>query len=275
MTKNIEIFSHSKLSLYEMCPEAYKVKYIEKTFPELPSSIHAHLGSMVHEALEFLYGEVMSGKEISLDEVIEFYAKKWHDQYKMDIRVPIGENADTFFNKGIKFIIDYYRSNRPFSKLTVCTEKKILFPLSENVHVQGYIDRIEKHEDGSYEVHDYKTNEKMKEQKEVDADRQLAFYHLGLQDIYGKEIKVKLTWHFLAHNKKIHSFRTPEQLDILKKQTLALVEKIKNTSEWYACEKPWCDWCAYKKMSGMESNVRERTETRKIFSLNGELNKWL
>jgi hypothetical protein len=44
--KNGSVFAF-ELCLYESCPEAYKVKYIDKTFPELPQSIHAFLGSVV------------------------------------------------------------------------------------------------------------------------------------------------------------------------------------------------------------------------------------
>ncbi|MBU0906993.1 MAG: PD-(D/E)XK nuclease family protein [Nanoarchaeota archaeon] len=270
----MEVYSHSKLSLYEMCPEAYKVKYIDRTFPELPSSIHAFLGSTVHSALENLYVELMGGKVLDLDEVIEYFAREWHDTYTLDIRVPAGENVENFFNKGVKFLIDYYRSNLPFSKLTVEVEKKLWFPITDGVYITGYIDRLEKHKDGSYEVHDYKTNGKMKEQKEVDADRQLAFYHLGLQDLFGEDVRVKLTWHFLAHNKKVHSSRTKEQLDVLKNQTLALIGKIRNTTEWPACGKPWCDWCAYKALHGVV-NKSEGGGSRKVFTLNDSLSKWL
>lgn len=274
----MEVYSHSKLWLYENCKEAYKIKYIDKTFPELPSSIHAFLGSSVHDALEHLYNELMSQKVLNLDELIEYFAKNWHANYKPDIRVPRGERVEDFFNKGVKFLIDYYQTNLPFSTKTVETEKKLWFPLAEGVYIVGYIDRLEKHEDGSYEVHDYKTNQKMKEQSEVDDDRQLAFYHMGLQDLYGEDVKAKLTWHMLAHNKKIHSFRTKEQLNSLREKTLALIEKIRNTKEWPACGKPFCDWCAYKALHGAEADAGgagKEVEVRKVFTLNDSLGKWL
>jgi len=263
-----EIYSHSKLSLYEQCPEAYKIKYIDKTFPELPSSIHAFLGSTVHSALEHLYKKLMEGKVLNLDEVIDFFARTWHDKYTLDIRIPLGEKIENFFNRGVKFLVDYYRTNLPFSKDTICLEKKIHFPLSEGIYIVGYIDRIEKKDDGSYEVHDYKTNDKIKSQEEIDADRQLAFYHMGLQNLFGADVQVKLTWHFLAHNKKIHSFRTQAQLNELKSKTLDLIAKIKATREWNACGKPWCDWCTYKAVHGMRNR---ENKTREVFSLNNNL----
>ena len=270
----VEVFSHSKLSLYENCPEAYKIKYIDKTFPELPQSIHAFLGSAVHDSLENLYGMLISGKVLDLDELIEYFAKSWHEQYTLDIRVPTGEKVEDFFNKGVKFLVDYYQNNLPFSKDTIELEKKIYFPIEEGIFIVGYIDRLEKHENGSYEVHDYKTNDRMKSQEDVDKDRQLAFYHLGLQDVFGENAKINLTWHFLAHNRKVHSFRTQEQLEKLKEETLELIEKINKTREWPACGKPWCDWCSYKKIHGtIDKNQGE--ESRKVFTLNDSLGKWM
>jgi putative RecB family exonuclease len=242
----VDVYSHSKLSLYEQCPEAYKIKYIDKTFPDLPSSIHAFLGSAVHESLEWFYRRINEGKIVELDELVKHFAEEWSGTDKGEIRIPEGEKEEDFFNKGVKFLVDYYQLNKPFKENTVEIEKKIFFPLDESHWIVGYVDRIVLGEDGKYEVHDYKTNQNMKSQEEVDKDRQLAFYHLGLQKIFGEDIDVKLTWHFLAHNKKVHSVRTQEQLEKLRNETLVLINKIENAEEWPACGKPWCDWCSYK-----------------------------
>lgn len=242
-----EIYSHSKLWLYESCPEAYKIKYIDKTFPDLPLHISLFLGSVVHESLEWLYEIINEGKEVGLDELVENFLTLWRAKFNSTIRLN-GEDEEKFVNKGVKFLVDYYQSNFPFAEKTLDIEKKIFFPLDEdgNYFIQGYIDRIVLNEKGEYEVHDYKTNDVMKSQKEVDRDRQLAFYHLGLQAIYGKDIEVKLIWHFLAHNKNVESKRTQEQLEKLKTETLELIKKIENERAWPACGKPWCDWCSYK-----------------------------
>ncbi len=242
------VYSHSKLSLFESCPEAYKIKYIDKTFPDLPLSIHLFLGSEVHEALEWLYQE-KDFREIELDDLIEYFIKNWKDKYSDEIRITEGDE-EVYFNRGIKFLVDYYQKYKPFSENTVEIEKKILFPLDEEHFIQGYVDRIVLKGD-KYEVHDYKTNQRIKSQEEVDEDRQLAFYHLGLQELFGQEIKVDLIWHFLAFNEKVVSTRTGEELEKLRKDTLALIEKIENNSEWNACGSKWCDWCAYKKIEGL------------------------
>lgn len=251
MTK---IYSNSKLQLYEFCPEAFKIKYIDKTFPELPKSIVLFLGDLVHQSLEWLYLEIKQGRKVELDNLLFHFVDNWHKNFSASIesiRINEGKPED-YLNRGIKFLMDYYMKNFPFADNTIEIEKRILFPLNGDYLIEGYTDRIVKNNEGEYEIHDYKTNDRLKTQEEVDVDRQLAFYHLGLQELFGRDIKVKLIWHFLAHNKTIVSFRTPAQLDEIKKQTLELIKKIENTAIWPACGSKWCDWCEYKKTRGIK-----------------------
>ncbi len=253
----VKLYSDSKLWLFERCAEFYKVKYIDKTLPEIPKTIEAFLGDIVHQSLEWLYERIMEGGEVELDELIRDFANRWKENFSYDLRINNGD-AEYYFNKGIKFLAGYYQKNKPFIENTIDVERKILFPLDEEGEylIQGYVDRIVLNENGEYEVHDYKTSDFIKSQEEVNADRQLGFYHLGLQEIFGKEKKVKLIWHFLANNKTIFSERTQEQLEKLKKDTLALIKKIESTTFWPVCGRKSCDWCEYKKMNGLSRWVR-------------------
>ena len=246
-----KIYSNSKLSLYENCPEAYKAKYIDKIFPELPRSINMFLGEIIHQSLEWLYSEVLRGKKVELDELLLYFVESWHKNFYQELRITNGKPED-YINKGIKLLMEYHAKHFPFLENTLATEKEILFELGENYKIRGYADRIVLNSFGEYEIHDYKTNEKMKTQEEVDSDRQLAFYHIGLQELFGKDIRIKLIWHFLAHNKMITSTRTHEQLEQVRKETIALIGKIEKTTIWPACGSRWCDWCEYKRINGVK-----------------------
>jgi len=241
----VEVFSHSKLWLFENCAEAYKIKYIDKKWPDMPKSVELFLGSLVHESLEWLYHAVKN-REIELDDLISHFANNWANEYGEDVRIRNGK-AQQYFDKGVKFLIDYYMRNKPFDEETLDIEKPILFSLNDEYKVRGFIDRIVLAKDGVYEVHDYKTNRYPKTQEQADADKQLAFYHLGMKEIYGEDVKVRLVWHFLSHDLKVVSQRSEEELVQLKLETLELIEKIKNNSVWKGCGKSWCDWCAWKK----------------------------
>lgn len=242
------IYSHSKLWLYESCPEFYKLKYIDKKAPPMPTTIPLFLGSAVHEALEWLYHQVKH-REVSIDDLTEYFTEKWMSLLQDEsLRAENGDDIEAY-NKGIRFLTDYYTKNKPFKQNVLAIERKVLFSLDPDgkYKVQGFIDRLDMSEDGTYEVHDYKTNQSMKKKEDFDNDRQLAFYHIGLKEAFGQEIKVKLVWHFLNFNRQVTSSRTDEQLEKLKQDTIELIKKIETTTEWPSCKGRYCDWCNYKK----------------------------
>ena len=247
MEEKEEVYSHSRLWLYENCPEYFKIKYLDRALPDFPVSMALFLGGVVHESLEWLYHQTRN-REIKIDELIEHYSEKWTAQYDEGVRIPWG-TPEEHFNRGIKFLVDYYVKNNPFKENTIAIEKRILFPLDSEgrYKIQGFIDRVVLNEDGIYEIHDYKTNQFMKNKEELDSDRQLGFYHIGLKEIFGNDIRVKLYWHFLSFNKRVSSERTDDQLAKLKKDTLNLIEKMKAETKWSACGKKFCDWCEYKR----------------------------
>ncbi len=272
--ENGKVYSHSRLWLYESCPEFYKLKYIAKKVPPMQTHISLFLGSVVHEALEWLYHQVKY-HEITIDELIEYFTERWTSQFGENIRIENGDEVDAY-NKAVKFLVDYYTKHRPFKENVLAIERKIIFPLDveKKYFIQGYIDRLDLASDGTYEVHDYKTNAYPKKQIEVDNDRQLAFYHIGLKEIFGNDIKVNLIWHFLSHNLQMVSQRSEESLEKLKIETLNLIKEIESAIEWPACKGRYCDWCNYKNTNGityedavrMFDDVKKAEEMKKIAS---------
>ena len=243
------IYSHSRLSTFEQCPLKYKLRYIDKIKPEIEKTIEAHLGSAVHETLEWIYNSVTENNKVpTLDEVINYYAIKWQDEFSKEILIVKKEmSAKDYFNKGIQFLLNYYTKNHPFRDGTIECEKKIVIELDENTKIQGFIDRLVHNiEKNRYEIHDYKTANTLPTQKKMDEDRQLALYSIAIKEMYGKDKEVVLIWHYLAHNQKIISKRTNEQLENLKQETKELIKKIESTTIFPHNKSILCDWCEYK-----------------------------
>ena len=246
------IYSHSKLSSFEQCPLKYKFRYIDKIIPEVEQTIEAFLGGMVHETLEWIYTEVKNGRSLDLDSVIDYYINLWNRCYKKEFKITRTEcDAEHYFNLGIKFVIDYYMSNSPFKDNTIALEHKILVPLdSEGKYlVQGYIDRLVHDKDTNiFEIHDYKTANTMKSQEELDSDRQLALYSIGIKHTFPDVAEVHLIWHYLAYNKKMKSSRTDEELEKLKEDIINLINKIESAKEFPPCQSALCGWCEYQEI---------------------------
>ena len=247
------IYSHSRLSTFEQCPLKYKLRYIDKIKPEIEKTIEAHLGSAVHETLEWVYNSVIGSNKVpTLDEVINYYAIKWQDEFSNEILIVKKEmSAKDYFNKGIQFLLNYYTKNHPFKDGTIECEKRIFIELDETTKIQGFIDRLVHNiEKNRYEIHDYKTANTLPTQEKMDEDRQLALYSIAIKETYGKDKEVVLIWHYLAHNQKIISKRTNEQLENLKQETKELIKKIESTTIFPHNKSILCDWCEYKTICG-------------------------
>jgi putative RecB family exonuclease len=262
----VKVFSHSRLSTFEQCKLKYKFRYIDNIIPEIEKTIESHLGSVVHSALEWLYREVKRGKIPSTEEVLIFYSREWEREYQDEI--PIAKKyltKEDYFNRGIKFIVDYYQGHHPFSDNTIDIEKEIFLDLDETgeYKIRGFIDRLVYNlETGEYEVHDYKTSGNLPSQEKIENDRQLALYSIAVRELYGKDKKVRLIWHYLFFNKRIHSERTDEQLEKLKEDTLILIKEIEKTEDFVPMKSVLCGWCEYKSICPAWGNKPPEKQTK-------------
>jgi putative RecB family exonuclease len=249
-TKRKKIYSHSKLSTFEQCPKKFKYRYIDKIIPEIEKTIEAHLGSAVHNTLEWLYFKVKQGSLPTLDDTILRYSEQWQKEYSPEIVIVKDKlTAKDYFNKGVQFLVDYYMKHQPFDDGTLEIEKKITISITDEHDIIGFIDRFVKNPiTNEFEIHDYKTANSLPSQDKIDSDRQLALYAIAIKEAYGRDQEVILIWHYLAHNKKIQSKRTNQQLEELKQETIDLIRKIESAREFPHNKSTLCDWCEYKQM---------------------------
>lgn len=244
------IYSHSRLSTFEQCQKKFKYKYIDKLKPEVEKTIEAHLGSAVHETLEWVYNSVRKNNaDLKIDDLIIKFTEEWQKEFSEEILIVKKQlTARDYFNKGVQFLIDYYCKHSPFKDGTIECEKGILIELNNGEHkIQGFIDRLVYNlETGEYEIHDYKTANTLPKQEHLDKERQLALYSIAIKEIYGQEKEVLLVWHFLAHNKTMKSRRTNSELEKLKKETAELIQKLESTTHFPRNKSILCNWCEYK-----------------------------
>jgi len=244
------IYSHSRLATFENCPLKYKFQYLDKLKKPEEATVEAFLGSRVHEALEKLYKDQFFEKPNTLEDLIAFYKSEWEKNWTPQVRiVRKGLTQHHYFNYGAKCIRNYYEQYAPFDQSqTLATEAHIAFPLDAkgNYQLQGYIDRLSKRADGTYEIHDYKTGQKLPTQHEADAGRQLALYQIGVAARWNDVGPVDLLWHYVGFKTTLRSERRPEQLVQLKESTVSLIERIEAEKEFLPRKSFLCHWCEYK-----------------------------
>lgn len=238
------IYSYSSISAFENCPFKFKLAYIDKVKP-LRRNIEAFMGSRVHEALEKLYRDKLYAKLDSIEELIEFYNKRWKKEMKGNIFVVKEYDVENYRKMGEMYIRDYYNTYKPFDEgRTIALEKRIFFPLNEKYWINGIIDRITEKE-GIYEVHDYKTSLYFPSKREFD-ETQLAIYAIALQHLYGVE-EIELVWHFLAFNKEIRIKR--KSYEDVRKDVESKIKKIENAiknNDFPLKEGTLCNYCSYQ-----------------------------
>jgi putative RecB family exonuclease len=179
------MYSHSRLTVYETCPRQYRYQYVDKVpVPEV-RTVEMFVGSQVHSALESLYTQVKREVAPALDAVLDGYRKRWTDEWTEDILIRReGTSADDYRLQGEGYIAAYYRRYHPFDgERTVAVERRVMFPLAEErkIWLQGYVDRISVTREGLWQIHDYKTGRWVPTQEDLDRDRQMALYQIGIQ----------------------------------------------------------------------------------------------
>jgi len=240
-------YSISQLGKFEDCALQYKLIYVDK-IKRYEEGIEAFLGQRFHEAMERLYRE-RAFRLVPLDELLAYYEKQWADNWHDEVKITKeGRTPDDYRLLGRRFIEDYYRRHHPFEEGRVLgLEEYIRFPLDAagRYNCKGIIDRLMLAPDGAFEIHDYKTGSSLPDQAEVDSDRQLALYQVGVQTLWPQAKDVRLVWHYAAFDMEMRSSRTPEALEKLKADLGALIDRIEAERKFAPHESALCDWCPY------------------------------
>lgn len=242
-------YSHSRLSTFEQCKYKYKLQYIDKVKVDIPTTIEAFMGDMVHQSLEKLYSDLKFQKIISLSELLDFYEALWEEEWDDKILIVKKSYTSSDYKRmGEKYLTDYYNQYYPFTQMTILgleTQDVMLLPDGNHYHVR--IDKLGC-VGNTYFICDYKTNAYMKAQFEADNDRQLAMYSLWVKNRYKDAKSVVLLWHMLAFNKNVTSVRTDEELQFLQNEIVKIINSIEKATEYPVTVTKLCDYCVFQSM---------------------------
>lgn len=253
------VYSHSQLSTFEQCPLRYKFKYVDRIPSPEERTAEAVVGSLVHETLEKLYEDLKYEKPQSLEDLLEYYAGQWRRNWSAGIRMlKAGLGEENYRDYGARCIRNYYQRYYPFTQSqTLATEQYISFHLDPErlFAMRGYIDRVARRSDGTYEIHDYKTGGRLPDQASADSDRQLPLYEIGLRLRWKDVERVDLIWHYLGFDFTLISRRSPSQLQNLSRETVDLISRIEACRSFPPVKSALCDWCEYRPICPLWKHV--------------------
>jgi DNA helicase-2/ATP-dependent DNA helicase PcrA len=243
------IYSVSQLQMYESCPRKYLYSYIYK----IPSKARHYFdfGTTLHSVLENLADMV----EENSDEVelfskgVELLSKNWISKGYEN-----SSQEKEYYEKGIKIIKNFIKREKILKKdkrLTI--EKELKFTIDiEGKKLTGFIDRIDKLENGSYEIIDYKTSNSMEKSYMIGRNMQLLLYSEALKRNFANFPKKIGLW-YLIHDKLLQANFDEKNLSELKTKIKKIIERIESKNfkakpGAFACK--FCDFndiCTYSK----------------------------
>jgi len=234
--------SYSGLESFSNCPAKYKFQYIERI--KTAKSKEAVFGTLIHECLRFFHNPSKS-IPISEDELLKYFTEKWNSDIYKD------KQEEAFaFHQGVNILKKYYLQNQSQEFNIVNLETLFSVFIGKDLHqITGRIDRIDKLEDGTFEVIDYKTSKKMPAQADVDNNFQLSIYYLGIISRWPKikeeDKPVKISLYYLKHGEKLSAIRTKKYIEETENKILELISEIEK-SNFEPRMNPLCDWCQYQ-----------------------------
>ncbi|NLX15249.1 MAG: PD-(D/E)XK nuclease family protein [Phycisphaerales bacterium] len=263
----MQTYSHSKLEMFERCPRQFYYRYRKRISVERGANIEAALGSAVHQALETLYAEQSFARAWTVKELLRSFDESFKEQLADGVTITAkGKTKADYQRLGREMLRKYYSRHSPFEQTTtIALEKKLAIKLGVNgrYSLKGVIDRVAKRKDDTYEIHDYKTSNHLPSQAELEADRQLALYQIGVQRQWPNVKAVELIWHYVRFDVELRSMRTEKQLRELEAQTIRQIEDIESRTgeeDFPPCESRLCDWCGFQELCPVRCH-QARTST--------------
>jgi len=260
----IKPFSFSKINTYKLCPQKYKINYIDKVYKKC-ESIEAFMGKRVHEVIEWTYlSKDQLGDVCTVDSLLDQYNliwdNKWHDniylaQQKYTIvkknnrkfkhYISLDRNKQIFKDIGAQCLVNFYkRYIKGFSENTIGVELRY----TVNINGQKFnciIDRLDKKDDGTYIIYDYKTSKNTISFPKANNDLQLSLYQLAIESFHRDCKKVVLKWYYLRTDQIVTVQHQKEKIDKLKNKIIDLTLKIKSDKEFEAKKSLLCNWCYF------------------------------
>ncbi|KKP98341.1 MAG: hypothetical protein US71_C0007G0029 [Parcubacteria group bacterium GW2011_GWD2_38_12] len=243
--------SYSALEAFKKCPQKYKFKELDKI--KEPPSLSAVFGAAVHGALQYFHSQktLPSSKEL-----MDYFSINWLERKEKLKERNLPDSEFNFMeNEAKNILLDYHNDNSEETPHILSLESKFEASLksSDDFHIlTGKIDRIDRQEDGSFEIVDYKTSKKMPSQSDIDDDLQLSLYHLGFSEKWPefKTRPIKLSLYFLRHREKISTQKNEIHINATKEKLIKSIKEIQN-SKFHPVASPLCDFCGYKNICPM------------------------
>ncbi|MBN1773198.1 MAG: PD-(D/E)XK nuclease family protein [Deltaproteobacteria bacterium] len=230
--------SVSRLRRFESCPLSFKLHYVDQLKAEPNDALR--FGSLLHAVLERLYRWVVDEEfagRIEEARALEVYREEWQRS---------GLSGFAVFQEGVDILHAYLGEHGEVDHRNVlAVEQEFRLPAGA-FEVLGYIDRVDRIDDETIAIIDYKTNRLIFTRDEVDSDFQLTVYLMAARQLWPWAAKVRLVFHLLRHGIQMETERTEAQVEAARDYIIALGRQTEAAIDYPARLNANCSYCDHR-----------------------------
>lgn len=253
-----ERVSYTKLSTFIQCPFKFQKLYEEKKRSK-KSTLALDLGTLCHKGLEIVGEKLINGDVVLLDDILRATQEGYTDE---NIK-GINELQSVYFEDWIapdnKSGLSYPQKMENYKKALIemaadddewqvfATEHRFEFPITEDISLYGFIDRIDKRKsDGALRLIDYKTSKKVFMDKDIKTPLQMVIYAMAIEREFGVR-PIEYRYEFILIDKKQPVLSKGFVDRGIKKilRTLDEILECRKENSFKPKPSPLCHWCDY------------------------------
>lgn len=240
------LFSFSRLKAFDQCPARYRYRYL-KGLREAFQSVEAHLGTVVHDVLEWLYREREGAADPTPDAALERFDAIWQERWDEAVAViRIDDRPDDSRLVGHEMLRRFFDAVfRDDRSRTLALEQRFSLRISENIHFTGFADRVGRTERGRLFVVDYKTSKSLGDSSDFSEGLQAPLYAACALAGDGGDTEALAGYHYLRHGEThwhpVDRDRSQHLIDRFR----VLADTARSATDFPTRPGPLCAWCGF------------------------------
>lgn len=239
MTEDLRV-SVSKTKTFAQCKKQYEFNYIHK----LPKKEWDHhvFGKFCHRVLEVFHTTYIEGCLLPYNTVMTDAFKVAWSEYKDKMTPEMKKDCWDIIDKYLRLVVKDKKNNLPAN--VIACEKRFELPLTDNIILNGAIDRIQLDADNVVHVADYKT---VKNKRYLKNDWfQLLTYAYVIVSEDPSVKKVRASYVLLRHDfEYITTEFDVEQIMGVKDQYIKYAEQMLAETEFPPTPSALCNYCDF------------------------------
>ena len=228
--------SASDLELYLTCPLKYKFARVFG-IPRAPT-INQRFGILIHNVLHRFHDPKTAPPGGGLEDLMSMLDTGWR-------RSGFGDSNDElqFRDRAVSAMESYWRNERDSDQEPLWLERQFEFRIGPH-YLRGRVDRVDRRQDGSYEVIDYKTGQRV-ETGRHGGDIQLALYRLGAREAWDVEIGSG-SYYYVLEGEKVPVEAETDDRERVERTALEVGEGILGQDFEPRPSPGVCGWCDFR-----------------------------